>query len=207
MWETPRASFIPAQGNALGSSAPKPISAESAIHPSSYQPPASHSASVPNVSFIELYEAGLWPATEYLLDDEPRALPWAGMKQAFGLSRGHPPGEHPSHRNPFFIREIREIRGSSCCNPWFQLLFLGLIPMKSQASTNSVLRSCPQGRAEVQGGRRDRWETRQVGATGGRRQGRHSYQPRATPWVHQPQNPSALKVRFILRPSSRQPEA
>jgi len=60
-WETPRASFIPAQGNALGSSAPKPISAESAIHPSSYQPPASHSASVPNVSFIELYEAGLWP--------------------------------------------------------------------------------------------------------------------------------------------------
>jgi len=25
------------------------------------------------------------------------------MKQAFGLSRGHPPGEHPSHRNPFFI--------------------------------------------------------------------------------------------------------
>ena len=55
-WETPRASFIPAQGNALGSSAPKPISAESAIHPSSYQPPASHSASVPNVSFIELYE-------------------------------------------------------------------------------------------------------------------------------------------------------
>jgi len=34
MWETPRASFIPAQGNALGSSAPNPISAESAIHPS-----------------------------------------------------------------------------------------------------------------------------------------------------------------------------
>jgi len=27
------------------------------------------------------------------------------------------------HRNPFFIREIREIRGSNCCNPWFQLLF------------------------------------------------------------------------------------
>jgi len=144
MWETPRASFIPAQGNALGSSAQNPISAESAIHPSSYQPPASHSASVPNVSFIELYEAGRWPATEYLLDDEPRALPWAGMKQAFGLSRGHPPGEHPWHRNPFFIREIREIRGSNCCNPWFQLLFLGLIPMKSQASTNSVLRSCPR---------------------------------------------------------------
>jgi len=99
--ETPRASFIPAQGNALGSSAQNPISAESAIHPSSYQPPASHSASVPNVSFMELYEAGRWPATEYLWDDEPRALPWAGMKQAFGLSRDHPPGEHPLHRNPF----------------------------------------------------------------------------------------------------------
>jgi hypothetical protein len=32
---TPRASFIPAQGNALGSSAQNPLSAESAIHPSS----------------------------------------------------------------------------------------------------------------------------------------------------------------------------
>ena len=63
MWETPRASFIPAQGNALGSSAQNPISAESAIHTR---------------------------------------------------------------------------------NPWFQLLFLGLIPMKSQASTNSVLRPCPR---------------------------------------------------------------
>ena len=91
MWETPRASFIPAQGNALGSSAPNPISAESAIHPSSYQP-----------------------------------------------------GEHLLHRNPFFIGVIREIRGSNCCNPWFQLLFLALIPMKSQASTNSVLRPCPR---------------------------------------------------------------
>ena len=29
-------------------------------------------------------------------------------------------------------------------NPWFQLLFLGLIPIKSQASTNSVLRPCPR---------------------------------------------------------------
>ena len=47
-----------------------------------------------------------------------------------------------------------------------------------------------QGRAEV---------------GGGRRQGRHSYQPRATPWVHQPKTPSALKARFILRPASRQP--
>ena len=50
------------------------------------------------------------------------------------LFRGDSPGEHPLHRNPFsfFTRVIR--------NPWFQLLFLGLIPMKSQASTNSVLR-------------------------------------------------------------------
>ena len=71
MWETPRASFIPAQGNALGSSAPKPISAESAIHPSSYQPPASHSASVPNVSFIELYEAGRWPIAVKLRNAVP----------------------------------------------------------------------------------------------------------------------------------------
>ena len=44
-------------------------------------------------------------------------------------------------------------------------------------------------------------------ATCGRRQGRYSYQPRATPWVHQPKTPSALKARFILRPTSRQPEA
>ena len=32
-------------------------------------------------------------------------------------------------------------------------------------------------------------------------------QPRATPWVHQPKTPSALKARFILRPTNRQPEA
>jgi hypothetical protein len=31
------------------------------------------------------------------------------------LFRGHPPGEHPLHRNPFFMRAIREIRGSTCC--------------------------------------------------------------------------------------------
>ena len=50
------------------------------------------------------------------------------------------------------------------------------------------------------------WETRHVGdATCGRRQGRHSYQPRATPWVHHPKTPSALKARLILRPTSRQP--
>ena len=29
------------------------------------------------------------------------------------LFRGHPTGVHPWHRNPFFIREIREIRGST----------------------------------------------------------------------------------------------
>ena len=28
------------------------------------------------------------------------------------LFRGHPPGVHPLHPNPFFIRAIREIRGS-----------------------------------------------------------------------------------------------
>jgi hypothetical protein len=41
------------------------------------------------------------------------------MGKGFGmvenLFRGHPPGEHPFHRNPFFIRVIREIRGSNCC--------------------------------------------------------------------------------------------
>ena len=67
--ETPGASLIPAQGNALGSSAQNPISAESAIHTR---------------------------------------------------------------------------------NPWFQLLFLGLIPRKSQASTNSVLRPCPRSEKDAQ---------------------------------------------------------
>jgi hypothetical protein len=42
------------------------------------------------------------------------------------------------------------------------------------------------------------WET-------GRRQGRHSYQPRATPRVHQPKTPLALKARFIVRLSARSP--
>ena len=55
------------------------------------------------------------------------------------------------------------------------------------AGQNSSRAISNQGRAEVQGGRR---------------QGRHSYQPRATPWVHQPKTPSALKARFILRPTS-----
>ena len=67
-----------------------------------------------------------------------------GFVTVENLFRRYPPGEHPFHPNPFFIRVIREIRGSNCCNPWFQLLFLGLIPMKSQASTNSVLRPCPR---------------------------------------------------------------
>jgi hypothetical protein len=35
------------------------------------------------------------------------------------LLRGHPPGEHPWHRNPFFICVIREIRGSNCCF-WYE---------------------------------------------------------------------------------------
>ena len=30
------------------------------------------------------------------------------------LFRGYPPGEHPWHRNPFFIRVIRDIRDSNC---------------------------------------------------------------------------------------------
>jgi hypothetical protein len=29
--------------------------------------------------------------------------------------RGHPTGEHPLRRNPFFILVIREIRGFNCC--------------------------------------------------------------------------------------------
>ena len=38
-----------------------------------------------------------------------------GLRQVENLFRGHPPGEHPLHRNPFFIRVIREIRGFNCC--------------------------------------------------------------------------------------------
>ena len=38
-----------------------------------------------------------------------------GFVMVENLLRGHPPGEHPRHRNPFFIRVIREIRGSNCC--------------------------------------------------------------------------------------------
>ena len=38
-----------------------------------------------------------------------------GFVMVESLFRGHPPGEHPFHRNPFFIRVIREIRGSNCC--------------------------------------------------------------------------------------------
>jgi len=102
-WETPRASFIPAQGNALGSSAQNSISAESAIHPSSYQPPA---WGIKNVCLnwagptnSELYEAGPWPE---------RASSWSRTSFA-ATRRVNTPGRHP---NPFFIRAIREIRGS-----------------------------------------------------------------------------------------------
>ena len=38
-----------------------------------------------------------------------------GLVRDENLFRGHPPGEHPFHRNPFLIRVIREIRGSNCC--------------------------------------------------------------------------------------------
>jgi hypothetical protein len=38
-----------------------------------------------------------------------------GFVMVENLFRGHPPGEHSLHRNPFFIRVIREIRGSNCC--------------------------------------------------------------------------------------------
>src|ERR1039457_2402165 len=44
-WRTPRASFIPAQDNVLGSSAQSPISAEGATYPSS-SPPRGDSVSV-----------------------------------------------------------------------------------------------------------------------------------------------------------------
>jgi hypothetical protein len=38
-----------------------------------------------------------------------------GFVMVENLFRDHPPGEHPLHRNLFFIRVIREIRGSNCC--------------------------------------------------------------------------------------------
>ena len=38
-----------------------------------------------------------------------------GFVMVENLFRGQPPGEHPWHRNPFFIRVIREIRGANCC--------------------------------------------------------------------------------------------
>ena len=34
-----------------------------------------------------------------------------GFVKVENLFRRHPSGEHPWHRNPFFIRVIREIRG------------------------------------------------------------------------------------------------
>ena len=39
----------------------------------------------------------------------------AGFVMVENFFHGHPPGEHPLHRNPFFIRVIREIRGFNCC--------------------------------------------------------------------------------------------
>ncbi|MCX6923432.1 MAG: hypothetical protein NT154_09535 [Verrucomicrobia bacterium] len=38
-----------------------------------------------------------------------------GFVMVENLFRSHPPGEHPLHRSPFYIRVIREIRGSNCC--------------------------------------------------------------------------------------------
>jgi hypothetical protein len=119
-WETPRASFIPAQDNVLGSPTKSPISAESAIHepiaelaakerkghkvngigpflcvlcdllwlrrtsaiashPSSFRPPASHSASAP----VMKQAVGLQPSNYGTMN--PGRCHWAGMNQAFGL--------------------------------------------------------------------------------------------------------------------------
>ena len=39
------------------------------------------------------YEAGRWPAMTKTIR-KPRALPWADMNQAFGLSARHPRGQH-----------------------------------------------------------------------------------------------------------------
>jgi hypothetical protein len=64
---TPKASLIPAQGNALGSRSQKPSGALKAR------------------LILTRDEAGRWPATAKT-GDEPRALPWAGMKQAVGLN-------------------------------------------------------------------------------------------------------------------------
>ena len=41
-----------------------------------------------------------------------------GFVMVENLFRGHSPGEHPWHRNPFFILCYPR-------NPWFHLLFLG----------------------------------------------------------------------------------
>jgi len=50
---------------------------------------------------------------------KPRMSRIARMGKGFvkveNLFRRHPSGEHPWHRNPFFIRVIREIRGSNSC--------------------------------------------------------------------------------------------
>ena len=49
--------------------------------------------------------------------DDRIARMGTGFVMVENLFRGHPPGEPPFHRKPFFIRVTR--------NPWFQLLFLG----------------------------------------------------------------------------------
>ena len=38
-----------------------------------------------------------------------------GFIMVENLFRDHAPGEDPWHRNPCFIRAIREIRDSNCC--------------------------------------------------------------------------------------------
>jgi len=38
-----------------------------------------------------------------------------GFVRVQDIFRPHPPGEHSIHRNPLFIRVIREIRGFNCC--------------------------------------------------------------------------------------------
>ena len=38
-----------------------------------------------------------------------------GFVMVENLFRDYPPGEPPWHRSPFFIRVIRAIRGSNCC--------------------------------------------------------------------------------------------
>ena len=76
-WETPRASFIPAQGNALGSSAQNPISAEGAIHPSSCPPPAGQPIGVSPEHTVHRNPRGISVAGADILPGiESRKLKW-----------------------------------------------------------------------------------------------------------------------------------